>query len=116
MIKICQYCREEYETCNSASKYCSISCSSAAHRKTPEIVRDGKYRPTNCMKFCIYNQTYGCGYKSDEVLSEPITRWQGCQYYRNRERDRTTRERKKFDMMYGHMVRYKDSHSAVFID
>ena len=116
MINICKYCGEEYETCNSASKYCSLRCSSTAHRKTPANEADGKYRPTGCLKYCIYNQTYGCGYKSNEVLREPIKRWQECHYYRDTDHTETGHRRQDFDMMYGHMTRYKDSHSAVFVD
>ena len=77
---------------------------------------DGNYRPKYCMKMCIYGSEHGCGYKVNEVLAMPIESWQSCNYFRDKELVERIQKNAVFDMMYGHMASYKDSHSAMWID
>ena len=77
---------------------------------------DGNYRQKYCMKMCIYGSAYGCGYKVNEVLAMPIESWQSCHYFRDKELVERIQKNATYDMMYGHMACYKDSHSAMWVD
>lgn len=86
----------------------------------PRIIEhDGNYRPAVCAKYCVYNYNarQTCHYKKDETLSQPIQSWQKCPYFVHADSVKEkSRKRQEFDGMYGHMAKYKDSHSAVWMD
>ena len=81
-----------------------------------KVEHDGNYRPKYCMKMCIYGSEHGCGYKLNEVLTMPIESWQSCHYFRDKKFVEKIQKNATYDMMYGHMASYKDSHSAMWID
>lgn len=77
--------------------------------------RDGYWRPQNCLKYCIYNRADGCKYKFGQTLTKPISSWQKCQYFKPVE-DEKKKPKGPYDVMYGRMAIYKDSHSAMWME
>ena len=81
----------------------------------PKVTDKGLYRPTNCMKYCVYNRgEYGCCYKKNTKLPDPIKSWHKCQYFKHLEDAQRKKEREDYDLIYGRMATYVDSHSAVW--
>ena len=124
MIKICEQCGAEFEPAIKRQKYCCRDCANAAHiahlRKYGVGIKgahNGKYRPGGCRKCCIYNDAGKCKYRQDKELSNPIEKWQTCQYFDDGDTFKYERAQSPvhLDTIYGHIAAFKDSHSAVWM-
>ena len=124
MIKICAVCGTEFEAKRNDKKYCSVACRDHSYHVRKKIAgggvpvkHSGTYRPQACYKYCLYNNLGRCKYKVDKGLARPIERWQRCEYFEDREiyeRPHAV-DPVEYDVMYGHIAAFKDSHSAVWM-